>query len=68
MLVPEASFCRETSGCILKKMRLFSKVKKKERKKGLNVINNISDDFADNLITTFFEHKGSSSFLQTDQY
>ena len=46
MLVPEASFCRETSGCIVKKMRLFSKVKKKERKKGLNVINNISDDFA----------------------
>ena len=40
MLVPEASFCRETSGCIVKKMRLFSKVKKKERKKGLNVINN----------------------------
>ena len=47
MPVPEASFCRETSSCIVKKMQLFSKVKKKERKKkGLNAINNISDDFA----------------------
>ena len=47
-LVHKSSFCRETSGGVMKRMSAVFSGQKKERKKGpnLNAINNISDDFA----------------------